>query len=69
VTCCGRLVEITGQEDREPIFLCTECGRQGPAREFPDPVEPAPAPLTRIERARFALAQWLVRLAERVAPK
>jgi hypothetical protein len=36
VTCCGQVVEITDYDDSERMYLCGQCGKQGPAREFPD---------------------------------
>ncbi len=57
--CGGPVVEITTQEDRAPAFMCTDCGYQGPAREFPDPEDPAPK-LGVIARARLALAELIV---------
>ncbi len=53
--CGGPVVEITTQEDHAPVFMCTDCGYQGPAREFPDLEEPTPK-LGIVARARLALA-------------
>ena len=68
MTCCGNLIETTTHEDRAPQFLCQECGKQGPQSLFPD-VEVQPEPESRIDRARWWLAERLADLAARVAPK
>lgn len=67
--CCGPLNEITTQDDRTPVYICGECGKQGPPSLFPDEM-PEPEPqLTRFERFRFALAELLARLVGVIAPK
>jgi len=59
--CGGPVTEITTTDDRAPVFMCQDCGHQGPAREFPDMEEQAPT-LGVVARARL-------RLAELIAPK
>ncbi len=60
--CGGAVIEVTDSDDRERMYMCTECGHQGPARDFPDPgPEPEPKPGL-IARARM-------RLAELIAPR
>ncbi len=69
MTCCGPLVETTDQDDKERIYLCSRCGKQGPARGFPDPPQEPERPESYIDRARLRLAETLDRLADFVAPK
>ncbi len=59
--CGGPVTEITDADDKQRVYMCTECGHQGPAREFPDPEEPEPK-LGAVARARL-------KLAELIAPK
>ncbi len=63
MTCCGEIIEITTHDHWEPIFLCTECGKQGPQDSFPDPPPPEPAPLSWREKAANALH----RIAQRIS--
>lgn len=66
--CCGQLQDITTNDDRMMIYLCGECGKQGPSSAFPDPIEEPPQ-LTRFERIRLGAAAVLDRIAAFVAPK
>ena len=61
--CCTREpIEVTDGDDVVPVFLCQNCGKQGPARMFPDPDPEPPKRESFIVRARW----WL---AELIAPK
>jgi hypothetical protein len=68
MTCCGNVIEITTQDDRTPVHMCQECGKQGPPSAFPD--EPLPdEPESFVDRVRWWFAELFADLAARVAPK
>jgi hypothetical protein len=68
MTCCGVLVEITTQDDRTPVFICQECGKQGLPSAFPDE-RPTCEPQSFSNRIRWRIAEWLSNLVVRIAPK
>lgn len=67
--CCGPIYDITTMDDRSPVYLCGQCGKQGPASAFPDPQPERPKPLTRRDRVRYGIAEALDSLAAWIAPK
>ena len=67
MTCCGSIVEITSMSDPMPVFLCQQCGRQGPASRFPDPPE-EPVDLPGDDTSfRGRAASFLARLAIKIS--
>ncbi len=69
MTCCGPLKDISTMDDFIPVYLCTECGKQGPPSAFPDEREPSPEPMTPFARMRETVAGGLDRLANWIAPR
>ncbi len=62
--CGGPVADITTMEDRLPVFMCQDCGREGMAGEFPD-AGPEETPRS----VRRKVSDFLARLSDRIAPK